>query len=97
MNAMQPVRGVVRNGRLVVDEPTDMPDGTELVLAVVDEGDADEMTALAESIRELPRRSGANAERHAVIAARVARVQAGDADSLSVDDVERSIRDDLHL
>lgn len=39
MNAMQPLKAHVHNGRLVLDEPTDLPDGTELVLAVVDEGD----------------------------------------------------------
>jgi hypothetical protein len=94
---MQPVKAIVRNGRLVVDEVTDLPDGTQVVLAIVDEGDAEEMTALAESIRQLPRRSGSVSERHAVIAARVARVQASEVASLSVDDVERSIRDDLDL
>ncbi len=30
---------VVRNGRLVLDEPTDLPEGTEVGLAVVDEPD----------------------------------------------------------
>jgi hypothetical protein len=30
------VRARVRNGRLVVDEPTDLPDGTELELVPVD-------------------------------------------------------------
>ncbi len=36
---MQALKAVVRNGRIVIDEPTELPDGTELVLAVVDEGD----------------------------------------------------------
>lgn len=31
--------GRVRDGRLVVDEPTDLPDGTEVQLSVVDDAD----------------------------------------------------------
>jgi len=30
------VRARVRNGRLIVDEPTDLPDGTEVELVAVD-------------------------------------------------------------
>ena len=41
----------VRNGRLVVDEPTDLPDGTELVLAPIDDL-SDEERALNEALRE---------------------------------------------
>ncbi len=33
------VRAAVRNGRLIVDEPTDLPEGTVLDLVVDDEGD----------------------------------------------------------
>ncbi|MBU0661688.1 hypothetical protein KKG22_05975 [Patescibacteria group bacterium] len=33
------VRARVLDGRLVLDEPTDLPDGTEVELAVVDDGD----------------------------------------------------------
>jgi hypothetical protein len=33
------LRAMVRNGRLVVDQPTDLPDGTVLDLVVEDEGD----------------------------------------------------------
>jgi hypothetical protein len=29
----------VRDGRLIVDEPTDLPDGTEVQLAALDPGD----------------------------------------------------------
>ena len=36
---MLSLKAVVRNGRLVLDEPTVLPDGTELVLAAVDETD----------------------------------------------------------
>jgi len=40
MGAMQPLKAVVRNGKLVVDEtPTDLPEGTELVLVMADQGD----------------------------------------------------------
>ena len=35
--AVRTVRGRVRNGRLVVDEPTDLPEGTEVELASVDD------------------------------------------------------------
>jgi hypothetical protein len=38
IEAMQ-LKAVVRHGRIVVDEPTELPEGTELVLAVIDEGD----------------------------------------------------------
>jgi hypothetical protein len=33
------VRATVRNGRLIVDQPTDLPEGTVLDLVVDDEGD----------------------------------------------------------
>lgn len=33
------LKAVVKQGRIVIDEPTELPEGTELVLAVVDEGD----------------------------------------------------------
>ena len=29
------IRGYVRNGRIVVDEPTDLPEGTEVELVVI--------------------------------------------------------------
>lgn len=34
------VRAIVRDGRLIVDEPTDLPNGTVLDLVVDDKGDA---------------------------------------------------------
>ena len=34
---MMTVRARVKNGRLVVDEPTDLPEGTEVELAPVDD------------------------------------------------------------
>jgi hypothetical protein len=41
MDAMhsEPLKARVVNGRLVLDEPTDLPEGREVYLAVVDEGD----------------------------------------------------------
>jgi hypothetical protein len=95
---MQPLKAVVRNGRLVVDEPTELPEGTELVLAVVeDEGEAEELAAVARALRDRPRRGEITPERQAVIAERIARVRAGQAETLTLEEVERSIRDDLDL
>jgi len=34
---MQPMKAKVRNGRLVLDEPTDLPDGEEIDLVSLDE------------------------------------------------------------
>ena len=36
---MSPLRACVKNGRLVLDEPTDLPDGTVIDLVADDEGD----------------------------------------------------------
>lgn len=36
---MGPIRARVRNGRLIVDEPTDLPEGMVLDLVIDDEGD----------------------------------------------------------
>ncbi len=36
---MLPLRARVRNGRLVLDEPVDLPEGTEVDLVPADEGD----------------------------------------------------------
>lgn len=36
---MNAIRAVVRNGRLVVDEPTTLPEGSEFELQLVDGGD----------------------------------------------------------
>ena len=35
----EPLRAIVKNGRLVLDEPTDLPEGTELELIIADGGD----------------------------------------------------------
>lgn len=36
---MGPIRARVKNGRLIVDEPTDLPEGMVLDLVIDDEGD----------------------------------------------------------
>lgn len=45
---VQSVKARVKNGRLVLDEPTDLPEGTEveLVLPAADDMDDDERAAL---------------------------------------------------
>jgi hypothetical protein len=51
---MQPLKAHVQNGRLVLDEPTDLPEG-EIVFLVPIEGDdmdEEERAALHESLRE---------------------------------------------
>ena len=37
---MSTIRARVRDGRLIVDEPTDLPEGTELDLTIDDAGDS---------------------------------------------------------
>ncbi len=39
---MMPLRARVKNGRLLLDEPTELPDGTEVNLAVLDDDLDDE-------------------------------------------------------
>jgi len=38
---MQPLKAKVHNGRLVLDEPTDLPEGTEVEVMLVDDADFD--------------------------------------------------------
>ncbi len=54
MEIMQPLKATVRNGKLVVDEtPTDLPEGTEVELVVVeDELDPDEKARLLQAIED---------------------------------------------
>ena len=52
---MSNLRAVVRNGRIVLDEPTDLREGTVLDLVIDDGGDNlddEERRALHDSIRE---------------------------------------------
>lgn len=49
------IKARVRAGRLVVDEPTDLPEGTELQLLPLDPGDwlnEDDRAALHDALRE---------------------------------------------
>jgi hypothetical protein len=52
---MSGFRARVQNGRLVIDEPTDLPEGTVLDLVVDDEGDDltdEERAALHDALRQ---------------------------------------------
>ena len=42
---MQPLKAHVHNGRLVLDEPTDLPEGTEVRLTVADDAMGEEERA----------------------------------------------------
>ncbi len=39
---MQPLKAHVHNGRLVLDEPTDLPEGSEVRLTLADDDDMDD-------------------------------------------------------
>jgi hypothetical protein len=52
-HAMHTLKAVVRNGRIIVDEPTTLPEGSELKLQLVDEDDGlddEERAALHRSL-----------------------------------------------
>ncbi len=52
---MTAVKALVRKGRLILDEPTDLPEGTVVPLDIADDWDDlddEERAALHESIRE---------------------------------------------
>jgi hypothetical protein len=50
--AMQPLRARVRQDRIVLDEPTDLPEGTELELVPADGLDAQERAELEQAIQQ---------------------------------------------
>jgi hypothetical protein len=53
LRAMKPLRATVQNGRITLDEPTDLPEGTILYLEPVetlDDMDPDERQALLAAI-----------------------------------------------
>jgi hypothetical protein len=50
---MQPLKAQVRNGRLVLDEPTDLPEGEVIELVPRDEGDELDDAERAELERSL--------------------------------------------
>jgi hypothetical protein len=50
---MQALKAVVKNGRLVLDEPSKLPEGTEVELLSIDDAiDPDERARLLQSIEE---------------------------------------------
>lgn len=46
--AMDRLRAIVRNGRLILDVPTELPEGTSIELAVVQDGNHDDDALLEE-------------------------------------------------
>ncbi len=53
MNTMQQLKAHVHNGRLLLDEPTDLPEGTEVELMPVDDDfDPEERARLLRAIEE---------------------------------------------
>ncbi|HEV3194230.1 MAG TPA: hypothetical protein VGY54_27180 [Polyangiaceae bacterium] len=56
---------------------------------------AQDLVALAEAIDGLLWRDETIADRHAAIAERIARVHSGEIGTLSMEEVERRVRDDL--
>lgn len=51
-SSMQALRARVRNGRLVLDEPTTLTEGSEVELVPVDDMDDDERAELDRSLEE---------------------------------------------
>jgi hypothetical protein len=50
---MQALKAVVKNGRLVLDEPTKLPEGTEVELLSIDDAiDPEERARLLQSIED---------------------------------------------
>jgi hypothetical protein len=50
---MQPLKAHVHNGRLVLDEPTDLPEGSEVeIVLVVDDLDPAERARVVQSIED---------------------------------------------
>jgi len=52
LRRMQALKAVVKNGRLVLDAPTDLPEGEEVELAIVPEEDDQELLAELEASAE---------------------------------------------
>lgn len=70
-------------------------DRVQQLVTVAAELQPAELVALAEAIDSLLRRDETVADRHAVIAGRIARVHAGEATTLTMEEVERTVRDEL--
>jgi hypothetical protein len=52
LRRLQALKAVVKNGRLVLDAPTDLPEGEEVELAVVQDDDDPELLAELEASAE---------------------------------------------
>jgi hypothetical protein len=52
IDRMVPLKAVVKNGRIIVDAPTDLPDGTELELVAADDLDEPERAALVAAVEQ---------------------------------------------
>ena len=55
LSLVNALKAHVKNGRIVVDQPTDLPEGTELYLVPAEQGDdmsAEELAALEAAIEE---------------------------------------------
>lgn len=52
LRRMQALKAVVKNGRLVLDAPTDLPEGEEVELAIVQHEDDPELVAELEASAE---------------------------------------------
>jgi hypothetical protein len=52
MRHVEPLKAVVREGRLVLDVPTDLPEGTVVELVVVDDADTELLEELETSERD---------------------------------------------
>ena len=53
LGSMQALKAVVKNGRLVLDEPTKQPEGTEVELLSIDDAiDPDERALILQAIEE---------------------------------------------
>ena len=74
---MQELKAHVKNGRLVLDEPTDLPEGTEVTLSIAgdDEYDAAERARVAAAIERSMDQvaAGKRVEASAVVARLLAR------------------------
>jgi len=53
LNAMQPLKAHVHNGRLVLDEPTDLPEGSEVEIVLVeDDFEPEERARLVQAVED---------------------------------------------
>jgi hypothetical protein len=70
-------------------------DRVQRLMSEAAELSATDLVALAEAIDSLLRREERAADRHAMVAERIARVHKGETTTLSMEEVERTIREEL--